>query len=91
MQEEKCVHVIEHDEHYKCGEKINQDNDNISERCYNQEKHKEKRENLVYEYYMDEEMESRDTQKCEENYSKKFTWKDFRKVFCNWEQELTYD
>lgn len=39
----------------------NQDMNNQNKRCYSLEIHKKKSENLIYEHYMDEETESKDT------------------------------
>jgi hypothetical protein len=71
-------------------EKINQDINNLSRRCYNQEKHNNKSKNLSYEHYMNG-MESLNIQKCEVNYNQGSTLKDIQTVFCNWEQELACD
>jgi hypothetical protein len=67
LLEGKCVRGIGHDGPYRYDGKINRDNDNLSGRCCNQERHTERNENRVYVHYKDEEKENRDTQKYEEN------------------------
>jgi hypothetical protein len=83
LLEGKCVRGIRHDGPYRYDWKINRDNDNLSGRCCNQERHTERNENRVYGHYKDEEKESKDTQKYEENYSQEPTGKDIQKVTCN--------
>jgi hypothetical protein len=64
---ETHVHGNGHDGKYKCGEMQCQNIDNQGARNCNQRTHMERNENPIYDYYMDVEKESRDTQKYAKN------------------------
>ena len=61
LLEVKCVRGIKHDGPFRYNGKINQDSDNLDGRCCNQEKHKKRNKNQVYEHYIDREKGTIDT------------------------------
>ena len=68
LLERKCVCGVEHDGPYRYDGKINWDNNNLGERCCNQERHKKRNKNWVYKHYTEEEKAekekgTKDTQK----------------------------
>ena len=66
-QTEKHVYENGHDERYTCDEMQCQNIDNQGERNCSQKTHKEKTENLIYDYYMDTKKENIDIQRYVKN------------------------
>ena len=79
-QEEKYFHEIGHDEQDKYVWMTNQDIDNLDERYYILEKHKEMTESLTCRHYMDEAKKNKDTQKYEETHNQESILEDIQTV-----------
>jgi hypothetical protein len=68
---DRHVHGSGHDEKYKYCKMQCQNSDNQDARNYNQRTHRERNENLIYDYYIDAENENTDTQKYAKNDNQK--------------------